>query len=102
MQATIILTPQISIQGDAQLAGLSSGDFFVQRARVRANLQGGTGTAQLFAEGRRAVPFRVAANAAISPELIRAAAQGQVNNIAFRFAQPAEIRREGAGWRLSR
>lgn len=100
VQATIILTPQISIQGDAQLAGLTSGDFFVQRARVRANLQGGTGTAQLFAEGRRAVPFRIAANAAVSPELIRAAAQGQVNNIPFHFAQPAEIRREGADWRL--
>jgi translocation and assembly module TamB len=100
VQATIILAPQISIQGDAQLAGLSSGDLFVQRARVRANLQGGTGTAQLLAEGRRSVPFRIAANAAISPELIRAAAQGQVNNIPFHFAQPAEIRREGADWRL--
>jgi translocation and assembly module TamB len=101
VQATIILSPQISIQGDAQLAGLSSGSLFVQRARVRANLLGGTGTAQLFAEGRRAVPFRIAANAAVSPELIRAAAQGQVNNIGFRFAQPAEVRRDGANWRLA-
>ena len=100
VQASIILTPQISVQGDAQVAGLSSGDFFLTRARVRANLQGGTGTAQLFAEGRRSVPFRVAANAAVSPELIRAAAQGQVNNIPFHFAQPAEIHREGADWRL--
>ncbi|MEA3047524.1 MAG: translocation and assembly module TamB [Sphingomonadales bacterium] len=101
VQATIILSPQISIQGDAQLAGLSSGSLFVQRARVRANLLGGTGTAQLFAEGRRAVPFRIAANAAVSPELVRAAAQGQVNNIGFRFAQPAEVHREGANWRLA-
>jgi translocation and assembly module TamB len=101
VQATVILTPQISIQGDAQLAGLTSGDLFVQRARVRANLQGGAGNVQLLAEGRRAVPFRVAANASVSPELIRAAAQGQVNNIPFHFAQPAEIRREGADWRLA-
>jgi len=100
VQATIILTPQMTIQGDAQLAGLSSGDLFIQRARVRANLQGGTGTVQLLAEGRRGVPFRVAANAAVSPEMIRAAAQGQVNNIPFHFAQPAEIRREGPNWRL--
>jgi len=101
VQATIILTPQISIQGDAQLAGLNSGDFFVQRARIRANLQGGTGTAQVFAEGRRGVSFRVAANAAISPELIRVASRGQVNNIPYRFAQPAEIHHEGANWRLA-
>jgi translocation and assembly module TamB len=99
-QATIILTPQPSIAGDAQLAGLSSGDLFVQRARLRIDLQGGSGRAQLFAEGRRGVPFRVAANAAIAPDLIRAAMQGQVNNIDFRFARPAQIVREGAGWRL--
>ena len=47
--------------GDAQLAGARQRRLFiVQRARVRADLQGGTGTAQLFAEGtqRRAVPGR--------------------------------------------
>jgi translocation and assembly module TamB len=101
VRATIVLTPQPTVQGDVQLAGLRSGSLFVQRARVRANLQGGTGIVQLFAEGRRAVPFRVAVNAAVSPRLIRAAAQGQVNNIAFRFAQPAEVHREGGIWRLA-
>jgi translocation and assembly module TamB len=101
VRATIILTPQPSIQGDAQLAGLASGDLFVRRARVRADLQGGTGNVQLFAEGRRAVPFRVAANAAVTPTLIRAAAQGQVNNIPFRFARPAEVQRAGGVWRLA-
>jgi translocation and assembly module TamB len=101
VNAVIVLAPQISIVGDAQVAGLTSGDLFVQRARVRANLQGGAGTAQLFAEGRRAVPFRVAANAAIAPDHIRAAMQGQINNIPFRLAQPAEIHKEGADWRLA-
>ena len=38
------------------------------------------------------MPFRVAANAALAPDLIRAAMQGQVNNIAFRFAQPGRDR----------
>lgn len=101
VQATVVLAPQISIQGDAQLAGLSAADTFIQRARIRADLQGGTGTAQLFAQGRRAVPFQVAVNAAVSPQLIRAAAQGQINDIPFRFAQPAEIRREAGIWRLT-
>ena len=101
VNATIILTPQPTITGDAQLAGLSSGDLLVQRARLRVNLQGGSGRAQLFAEGRRAVPFRVAANAAIAPDLIRAAMRGHINNIGFRFAQPATIRREGAAWTLA-
>ncbi len=101
IRATVILTPEPSIVGDAQLAGLSSGDFFVQRARLRVDLQGGSGTAQLFAEGRRGVPFRVAANAAIAPQRIRAAMHGHVNNIDFRFARPAEIARDGGVWRLA-
>jgi len=100
VHATVILTPTPSIVGDAQLAGLSSGTLFVDRARVRIDYQGGNGHAQAFAEGRRGVPFRLALNSVLAPDLIRAAMQGQVNNIPFRFAQPAEIRREASVWRL--
>lgn len=99
VQATIVLYPDApEIVGDAQLAGLASGDLFVQRARLRVNYRGGTGQAQLFAEGRRGVSFRVAANSALAPGLIRAAVQGQINNIPFRSLQPAEIRRDGVNW----
>jgi len=101
VRATIVLTPEPSIVGDAQLAGLSSGDLVVERARLRANLQGGNGTAQLFAEGRRGVPFRIAANARIAPQQIRAAMRGHINNVDFRFARPAEIAREDGVWRLA-
>jgi translocation and assembly module TamB len=102
VRASVILYDDApEIVGDAQLAGLSSGDLFVDRARVRINYRGGRGQAQLFAEGRRAVTFRVAVNAALEPDLIRAAMQGQVNNIGFRFAEPAQISREGDGWRLA-
>ncbi len=101
IRATIVLTPEPSIVGDAQLAGLSSGDFFVERARLRANLQGGSGTAQLFAEGRRGVPFRIAANAEIAPQQIRAAMRGHINNVDFRFARPAVVARDGGVWRLA-
>jgi len=100
VNATIVLTPQVSITGDAQLAGLSSGDLFVQRARLKIDMQGGRGRAQLFAEGRRSVSFRIAANAAIAPDAIRAAIQGQINNIGFRLARPAQVHREAGGWRL--
>jgi translocation and assembly module TamB len=100
IRATAILTPTPSIMGDAQLAGLSSGNLFVDRARVRIDYRGGAGRAQLFAEGRRGVSFRIAANSELQPDLIRAAMQGQVNNIPFRFDQPAEIRREAGSWRL--
>ena len=102
VNARIILYPNApEIVGDAQLAGLAAGDLFIDRARVRINYQGGSGTAQLFAEGRRAVSFRVAANAALAPQMIRAALQGQINNIPFRFAEPAQIARENGTWRLA-
>lgn len=102
IQASVILYPDApSIVGDAQLAGVRSGSLLVQQARARINYRGGRGQVQLLAEGRSGVPFRVAVNAALTPELIRAAAQGRVNNIDFRFAQPAEIRKVGADWQLS-
>src|SRR5436190_7348283 len=62
--------------------------------------QGLDGVVRLGAEGRSGVPFRIAANAVASPDMIRAAAQGQINAIGFRFAQPAVIRRAGGEWRL--
>ncbi|HWT13489.1 MAG TPA: translocation/assembly module TamB domain-containing protein, partial [Allosphingosinicella sp.] len=112
VRATALLTPDftpVSVTGDAQLAGLSNGDLLVRRARLRIGYQEGRGQVQMLAEGRRAVPFQVALNAALErdegssgllPDRIRAAMQGQVNNIGFRFAQPAEIRRETDGWHL--
>ena len=102
VDATIILYPDAPhIVGDAQLAGVRSDDFFLSRARVKVDYRGGNGTAQLFAEGTRGVPFRIAANAALSPDLYRVAATGQVNRIPFRLARPAEIRNVDGEWQLS-
>lgn len=102
VRASIILYPGAPhIVGDAQLAGVRSRNFFLARARAKADYRGGSGTAQVFAEGTSGVPFRVAINSALSPNLIRAAAQGQVSNIPFRLARPAEIRKIPAGWQLS-
>jgi translocation and assembly module TamB len=102
VQATVILYPDAPhIVGDVQLAGVRSRNFFLARARAKADYRGGSGLAQVFAEGSSGVPFRVGINAALSPDLIRAAAQGQVNRIPFRLARPAEIRRIAGGWQLS-
>jgi translocation and assembly module TamB len=102
VHADILLTPGApQINGDVQLAGLRTGGLFIARARARGAYQSGRGTAQIFAEGTSGVPFRVGINAAIAPDLIRAAAQGTINNIAFHFARPAEIRHVGAAWQLT-
>ena len=100
--ATIILYPDAPhIVGDAQLAGVRGASFALSRARAKVDYRGGRGTAQLFAEGTSGVSFRVAANAALAPDRIRAAAQGQVNRIPFRLERPAEIRKVGTAWQLA-
>jgi translocation and assembly module TamB len=90
-----------SIVGDIQLAGARRGDLLVQLARARINYRGGRGQAQVLAQGTSGVPFRIASNIALTPNQIRAAAQGTVNRIAFRLARPADIRKVGDGWQLA-
>ncbi len=102
VEARIVLYPDAPhIVGDAQLAGVRSDNFFLARARAKIDYRGGNGTAGVFAEGTSGMPFRVAVNAALSPDLIRAAAQGQVSNIPFRLARPAQISKVAGGWQLA-
>ncbi|HEX8572058.1 MAG TPA: translocation/assembly module TamB domain-containing protein [Allosphingosinicella sp.] len=102
VRATVILYPDAPhIVGDGQLAGVRSNNFFLARARAKVDYRGGNGLAQVFAEGTSGVPFRVAVNAALTPNLIRAAAQGQVRNIPFRLARPAQISKVAGGWQLA-
>lgn len=90
----------LDIVADAQLAGLTADALMVQRARVHLDLRGGVGDGQLFAEGRSGVPFRVAAAGHRDGDRAVLAAQGHLNNIAYRFAQPAQLHREGKDWVL--
>ncbi|MBV8970711.1 MAG: translocation/assembly module TamB domain-containing protein, partial [Sphingomonadaceae bacterium] len=102
VQATIILYPNApQIVGDVQLAGVRTSSFSIAEARVRANYQSGRGTAQIFAQGTSGVPFSVGVNAALTPDLVRAAMQGSVDNIPFHLAQPALIQRAGSTWVLT-
>jgi translocation and assembly module TamB len=102
IQASVILYPDAPhIVGDAQLAGVRSSNFALREARARIDYRGGSGTAQLVADGTSGVPFRVALNSQLSPNLIRAAAQGTLNRIPFRFDRPAELRKAGADWVLA-
>jgi translocation and assembly module TamB len=88
----------LDIVGGAELAGLASGDLFVERARADFNVSGGHGTARLFAEGRRGVSFRIAASGQRQGDQASLAMQGQVNNIPFRFDPAAQLRRVGTDW----
>ena len=98
--ASMVLTDQPRIIADAQIANAAYGDYIVRKARSKLDYQGGRGKAQLVADGSSGVPFSIAANAALRPDLYAVALQGKAGNIPFRLAQPAIIRTEPSGYRL--
>ncbi|UYY60250.1 translocation/assembly module TamB domain-containing protein [Sphingomonas sp. S2-65] len=99
VSASVVLTDTPQIVADAQIANLRSGQFVLQTARAKINYQGGSGTAQLVANGSSGVPFQIAANAQLSPQQWLVALQGQGSGIRFRTASPARIA-VGDGYRL--
>lgn len=98
--ASMVLNDQPRIIADAQIANAAYGDYIVRKARAKLDYQGGRGKAQLVADGSSGVPFSIAANAALRPDLYAVALQGKAGNIPFRLAQPAIIRTEPNGYRL--
>lgn len=98
--ASAVLTDQPQIRADAQIANAAYGDYVVRKARAKLDYRGGRGRAQLVADGSSGVPFSIAANAALRPDLYAVALQGRAANIDFRLAQPAIIRTEKGGYRL--
>ncbi len=91
IDADIILYDQPQITADVQFADTRSGTLNVAAARAKIDYRGGRGTAKLLAEGRNGVPFRIAANASLTPSLWRVALNGRANSIDFKTRSPARI-----------
>ena len=101
VDATAILYPGApQVTGTAALSGVRRDQLLVSDARASVDLRGGSGRVQLSASGHTSVPFSVALAAAVSPELIRVTGSGSADRIPITLAAPAELRREGGGWRL--
>jgi translocation and assembly module TamB len=91
INADIILYDSPQIIADVQVEDASINDVSIAAARTKIDYSGGTGTAQILAEGRSTVPFRIAANADLTPQLWRIAAKGRANSIDFATASPVRI-----------
>ncbi|EQB31340.1 translocation/assembly module TamB domain-containing protein [Sphingobium ummariense] len=98
--ASMVLTDQPRVVADVQMANAAYGDYVVRKARAKLDYQGGRGRGQLVADGSTGVPFSIAVNAALRPDLYAVAAQGKASNIDFRLARPAIIRVEQGGYRI--
>jgi translocation and assembly module TamB len=91
IKADVILYDSPQIVADVQMENAIVNDIAIAAARAKINYRAGTGTAQILAEGRSEVPFRVAANADFTPQLWRIAAKGRANSVDFATAGPFRI-----------
>ena len=91
MNADIILYDSPQIIADVQVENAMVNDISLAAARVKVNYRAGSGTAQILAEGRSKVPFRIAGNADFTPQLWRVAAMGRANGIDFATDGPIRI-----------
>jgi translocation and assembly module TamB len=102
IRATALLLPAgPSVTGDARLVNVRRDTLLIANTQARIRYANGAGQIALTADGRSGVPFNVAMQAAVTPELIRANATGAINRIPFRLAAPARIASTPAGWSLA-
>lgn len=91
VDARIVLYDRPWIVADAQVARAHYGSFDISAARVLVDYRNGTGKAKALVEGSSGIPFRIAANADLTPRLWRVAASGRARGIDFRTDGPARI-----------
>lgn len=100
--ASVVLADTPEIVADAQVANLRYGETTtIKTGRVKIDYRGGAGTAQAFAMGSSGVPFRIAANARMTPEQWLVALQGQASKVNFKTVQPAKIDIRGGTYTLA-
>lgn len=100
IDADIILYDRPQVVADVQLANTTYGSLWIAAARGKVDYRNGTGNAKLLAEGRSGVPFRVTANADLTPQLWRVAAQGRANSVDFATVSPARIIPRGRDYEI--
>ncbi len=91
VDADVTLYDTPHIVADIQIADTQIRDYDIAVARVKVDYRGGSGKAQALVEGVSGVPFRIAANADLKPDLWRASVQGRATGINFRTTSPARI-----------
>ena len=100
VDAKVVLYDRPSVVADVQLAQTRVRGIDLTVARALIDYRGGRGQAKWLAEGVSSVPFRVAGNATLEPQLWRVALDGQVRGIAFKTASPARIVPSARGYEL--
>ena len=98
--AQAVLRKQIEVDGDVQFAAVTQGDFVLDTGRAKVTLRGENGTVQAVAHGQKGLPFDLAVNAKIAPDLYTVALQGKAQGAEFHLKSPARIHHSGSLWTL--
>ena len=96
----VVLYEQPHVVAAFDLTRTSLGALDINAAKGEIDYRNGTGTAKVLAEGTSGVPFRLALNAQMEPELWRAAISGRTRGIPFRTVSPARIVPGGGEYKL--
>lgn len=91
VDADIVLYDKPHIVADIQVADTQIRQYDIAVGRVKIDYRDGRGQAQALVEGESGVPFRIAANADLQPELWRASVVGRATGVDFRTTSPARI-----------
>ena len=91
VDADVTLYDTPHVVADIQIAQTRIREYDIAVGRVKIDYRDGRGKAQALVEGTSGVPFRIAANADLTPELWRASVQGRATGINFRTTSPARI-----------
>jgi translocation and assembly module TamB len=91
VDARVVLYDKPSVVADIQIADTRMSQLSLREARVIVDYRDGRGQAKLLARGYTGVPFRIAANAQLEPNLWRAMIDGTVRGVAFKTTSPARI-----------
>jgi translocation and assembly module TamB len=100
VDADVTLYDRPHIVADIQVAETQIREYDIAVARVKIDYRDGSGKAQALVEGTSGVPFRIAANADLKPDLWRASVQGRATGINFRTTSPARIIPGADGYEL--
>ncbi|MEM6858336.1 MAG: translocation/assembly module TamB domain-containing protein [Pseudomonadota bacterium] len=90
-KASATFKEQPEINADIEIARSRYFGTQIDTARAVIDLVDGQGTAKILATGENTVPFRLAANAELKPDMWRAAIDGTLRGIAIRSEAPARI-----------
>jgi len=91
----------MSVKGEFTGRGIRRGGVSLGRLRARADLTAGRGRVEVALAGARGRTFAANVAADLEPGRVTLTGDGALDDRPLRLASPAELTRDGAGWRLA-